>query len=165
MLNPDLSQAAKTLLKDLKDLRPEFDTLNLSFMEAMDQEDQVTAVRALFPKIISTSEKSASAISVAFLSVDWELEGNKPQVLYDVMSGEHEDLPDDLRKEVIDHIVGMSGTEQEMADRFGSDPMFTCIQSLGLETEFTDLINSRDEVAALSAVLQNTQDVPLLLQE
>lgn len=166
MLTQDLLLAAKTLLENLKALRSNADSLNSTFMVAMDSEDQANAVRNLFPMIIEASEKSASVIAEAFISVNWEDESNKPQFLYDILSGVQTEVPNDLKELVSDHISHMgTGTEAEMVSRFGPDPMMSCINNLGLMEELAALINDRDEMQALLAALQDTKDVPLVIQE
>lgn len=165
MINLDLLLAAKNLLDGMGTLRTELDALNIAFMCAMEQDDKKASVRALFPNIIESSEKSAAIISQAFLSVNWEKEGNKPQVLYDILSGIYDDLPEDLKEAVAERITGMETTEKEMINRFGEDPMMSAIRELGLIDELADLINAQDEAQALSAVLNDTQDVPLAIKE
>lgn len=164
MINSDLMSAAKTLLDNLRELRVEADGLNVAFMNAMDQDDKVGAVRALFPDIIFASEKSAAVISEVFLSVNWEDESSKPEVLYDIMAGRG-DIPEELKEGVAEHLESLGGTEKDMVDRFGQDPMMSAIRALGLEEELSELINSRDEIQALVAALEQTPEVPLAAQE
>lgn len=165
MFNPDLLSAAKILLENMKALRGEMDALNIAFMTAMDQPDSAGAVRALFPNIISTSKKSAEIISDAFLAVNWEVEGNTPQTFYDLLAGKCEGLPEDLQQEVTELLSSLDGTEKEMFDRFGPEPMMAAITSLGLEEELSAEMNTQDEIQALMAALQDTKDVPLVTQE
>lgn len=166
MLNQDLLFSAKTLLEDLKELRDGANALNVSFVSAMEQDDKVNAVRALFPDIIEASDKSATVISKAFLSVDWEAEGNSPQLLYDILSGVQTDVPEELKEAVEDHISNVQGgTESQMVELFGKDPMISCIIELGLIEELSALINTQDEVQSLLAALQEIQNVPLVTQE
>lgn len=165
MFNEDLLLAAKTLLENLKELRTKNDSLNSSFMIAMESEDPVSAVRNLFPMIIESSEKSAAVIAEVFLTVNWENEGNKPQLLYDILSGVQTEVPEDLKEIVSEHLSYLStGTEFEMVSKFGNDPMMSCITKLDLLDELATLINDRDETQALLAALQDTPDVPLVTQ-
>lgn len=166
MLTSDLLLAAKTLLENLKTTRGSMDSLNSTFIVAMSDEDPINAVRNLFPMIIESSEKSAAMIAEAFLAVNWEDENNKPQYLYDILSGVQTEVPDDIKELVSDHLSHMStGTEAEMIFLFGPDPMMSCIKKLDLLDELSSLINERDETQALMAALQHTPEVPLVTQE
>lgn len=166
MFNQDLLLAAKTLLENLKELRTKNDSLNSAFMMAMESEDPSSAVRNLFPMIIESSEKSAAVIAEVFLTVNWEDEGNKPQILYDIFSGVQKEVPDDLKELVSEHLSYLStGTEAEMISRFGPDPIMSCITNLNLLDELSTLINDHDEMQALVAAMQQTPDIPLVIQE
>lgn len=161
MINNDLLAAAKVLLVNLKATRADTDALNTAFMAAMDQPDNVSAVRALFPEIIRMSETSAAVISGVFLSVDWEKEGNTPDVLYSLLAGEGE-IPDEIKPDLEQFLADMEVTEKAMEERFGKDAIISCIRSLGLEQELVDLINSRDEVQALAAAMASVPGMPVV---
>ncbi len=166
MFNEDLLLAAKTLLENLKALRGKNDSLNSTFMVAMESDDPVSAVRNLFPMIIESSEKSAAVITEVFLTVNWEDEANKPQILYDIFSGVQTQVPDDLKELVSEHLAYLStGTEAEMVSRFGTDPIMSCITKLDLLDELSTLINDLDETQALVAAMQAAPDVPLAIPE
>lgn len=166
MINEDMLSSVKTLLINLKALREETDALNLAFMDAMSKEDKVAAVRNLFPSIIESSDKSAAAIAEAFTSVNWELPGNKPQLLYDILSGVETDLPEEIQEIVREHLHTMvSGTEAIMVGLYGKDPMLSAIQELGILEELSELITSRDEMQALVSVMNGTSDMPVITQE
>lgn len=160
MINQSLVTVAKNLLEGLLALRKDSDALNLSLMAAMDQEEKVEPVRALFPELLRLTDASAELITDAFLTADWEEEGNSADVLYGILDGTGE-VPDELKGLVAEFIEGLNVTEQPMIDRFGPNPVMTLIESIGLKDEFENLIIERDEVSALAFAMQETPGLPL----
>ena len=164
MMNQDLLLSAKTLLGNLKVLRNETDQLNRAFIAAMGTDDPVVSVREMLPSIVQSSDKVAAVIAEVFLTVDWEKDGNDAQVLYDILAGKG-DIPEELKADVQEHLDSLGGTEKEMIDLFGENPMMSSIQKLGLEEELVDLVTSNDEVQAMVAAMQQTPNIPVITQE
>lgn len=164
MLNSDLNQAAKNIFVSLRLLRPEMNDLNAKVLVAVDSENPKDAIREIFPEIIDLSDRTAVVIADAFLSVNWELEGNTPEVLYGILSGDFPEVPDELKEDLADHLSNMEGVEKEMAERFGKDPISAILESVGLLDEFVSTVSARDEVLALQAALEQTPGVPLVTQ-
>lgn len=158
-MNQDMISCAKTVLESLKDLRPESEALNAKFIKAMAQEDNISAVRELFPEIVSSAAKTSDIISTAFVSIDWSAEGNTADRFYDIFRGV--DVPEELRGDVDKFLMENQASEKEMVGLFGENPMTSALDRLDLLGELEELVQEMNSVRVMQAVLAEVPGMPV----